>query len=457
MPARRRKRVETPKGILEKTQTNGSDSKIQAVPDLTSSPNPKTFLLVVGFFLLYTVGLLCLCRTVHENSLLSSRKIVEPEPPVIEEEAIHKKAPPLVQLWRSTKHLVAKVVKKDKKMKQKKQAKSAVSIKSYPSAYTDQPRVTAEDEQLLREFAKRVHDNLGDTMSQRVTAVGWGGQVPWWDTPVRSQDDVLATLDGGHLLAAYYRIMHSHMKDPKDLSTGVHFPFRLCKESCGAEQSIAHTLEWREKYRPWQVSPSVLEENQHGWIYTRGLARPGPGSDYGRHAMIWARPGAHKVRDPLAFIRCIMQATDQAVGDGLAASNGRVGKFNVVVDASQYKWGNLPALSYLKQAVAMFQDHFPDRLGIVLMVNLSRTAEILVNLIKALLTKEVSAKIHVLSSDKDKMLSQLGAIVEEDYVPDWLGGPDTFRFDAAAYYPKKHHISDKAAVEYIKTMPYHAA
>jgi len=132
----------------------------------------------------------------------------------------------------------------------------------------------------------------------------------------------------------------------------------------------------------------------------------------------------------------LLHSADRAVALSLQKSHGRVGKFNAVVDATGYEFGkSLPALSHLKEAVHLLQDHFPDRLGVVVLVNLSRTAELVVNLVKPWLTKEVRDKIHAVRAD------QLSLLVEPHDIPDWLGGPDNYRFDPESYYPREHRCT----------------
>jgi hypothetical protein len=169
--------------------------------------------------------------------------------------------------------------------------------------------------------------------------------------------------------------------------------------------------------------------------------------------VIWIRPGP--VLDSAAYFRCILHAVDRAVALSLQQSSGRVGKFNVMVDGRNYEWSCVPSLKYIKQAVIMLQDHFPDRLGMVFLVNISTAGEILWRLVKPLLTKEVRHKVKILSSDPDKRMAELETLSEKEYIPDWLGGVDTYRFDAASYYPKSMQWSDEQGLEFMKSMPYH--
>jgi radical SAM superfamily enzyme YgiQ (UPF0313 family) len=57
----------------------------------------------------------------------------------------------------------------------------------------------------------------------------------------------------------------------------------------------------------------------------------------------------------------------------------------------------------------------------IVIVNVSRTAEIFINLIKKLVPKAVGNKIFMLSHNPEKRLEELKALMEERYIPDWLG------------------------------------
>jgi hypothetical protein len=339
----------------------------------------------------------------------------------------------------------------------------------YSNAFTAEPHLTDQQRSLLQELSNNVQQEWPD-MHQRAVQVAWGGPPPdldlttdtndgtyhWWNPPIPyphddvQQDDSLDQIDGGYLLYSYLSIM----KWPETLHT--HFPFGLCKgEGCPSATAIGHSLEWREKYQPWMATKSVLEENKDGWIYARGFSPPSQTDpDYGQHSVIWVRPGP--VIDSAAYFRCIMHAVDRATAMSLQQSSGRVGKFNVMVDGRNYEWSCVPALKYIKQAVIMLQDHFPDRLGMVWLVNVSLAGEILLRLVKQLLTKEVRDKLKILSSDPDRRKAQLETLSEKEYIPDWLGGTDTYRFDADAYYPKSMQWSEEQGLEFMESMPYHS-
>jgi hypothetical protein len=134
-------------------------------------------------------------------------------------------------------------------------------------------------------------------------------------------------------------------------------------------------------------------------------------------------------------MRTVLHGADLAVAQALRASSGELGKFNVIIDVSGFEWGRtLPSLSTLQQTVSALQDHFPNRLGAVAVLNLGRAAEIVVNMIKPWLTKEVREKIHVVT------LQDLSLLVEPDSIPAWLDGPDPFIFNVDKYYTKRVRV-----------------
>jgi hypothetical protein len=134
-------------------------------------------------------------------------------------------------------------------------------------------------------------------------------------------------------------------------------------------------------------------------------------------------------------MRTVLNGADRAVAQSLHASSGELGKFNVVIDVAGFEWGRtLPSLSTLQQVVSALQDHFPNRLGAVALLNLSRAAELVVNVIKPWLTKEVREKIHVMA------LHDLALLVEPESIPVWLGGPDPYEFSVDNYYPERLRV-----------------
>ena len=314
-------------------------------------------------------------------------------------------------------------------------------ISQYPNAASSPDlKLSRSQGALVTELARRVRETVPD-LERRATAVRWGGPggISWWWG------------DGTQLLHGYLKIM----KWPQDLVTN--FPFGLCSSSgCNAEVSLKHTLEWREKYKPWCISPSAIQENAQGFVYARGYS-PSLTGDGAGHSLVWLRLSANRATDPVQWVRAIVHSLERAVADSLHRTNGKVGRFNCVVDGQGFTLGMLMGMGAVKRLIVMLQDHFPDRLGVILMTNFSRPAQLFLGLIKPLVTKEVRDKLHVLPDDPERREDILDALVGTEFRPDFLGGTDQWKFDTKAYYSSSKHLcTDEESKEFLTTMPYHA-
>lgn len=338
----------------------------------------------------------------------------------------------------------------------KDEAQKAPSIRVSPHWYSlasnNRIQLTPSETSTIQDIGQKVHHNIPD-LAQRAVQVSWGGpqnavpETNWWSPKHPKHPNELSSLDGGHSLYAYLFIMKWD-KHPK-------FPFRLCGEhGCPPERALSHTLQWREAYKPWLAPPSLLVENANGYSYHRGFSpSETPG---GKHGTVWLRLG-HRVKNDLSFFRGILHSGDRAIAEALIESKGETGKFNVVIDCAGFSLSGTPSLHALKQGVTMLQDHFPNRLGMIFLVHLSRPGEIFLKIVLSLITKEVRDKIKILPNhDKAKSLAVLRTVVEEDYIPQWLGGTDSYQFDAETYYPQHLRCTEEEALEFLQSMPYHA-
>lgn len=281
-----------------------------------------------------------------------------------------------------------------------------------------------------------VHASISN-LDARAAAVTWGGAGgPTWYNQL--------------CLRAYLKIM----KWPSPANNwNVKFPFKLCgKDGCPPERAVAHSLEWREQYKPWCMSPSGIKENRKGWVYHRGHS---PNNGY---SLVWLRIPIHRTEDPIQWVRAIMNALERAVADSYKRTNGKIGRFNCVMDGQGFSLSHLFGMGHIKRMVTMLQDHFPDKLGVIIFANFAKPAQIMVGLVKPIITKDVREKLYMLPDEPHKRKAMTDALIGDEFVPHYLGGADDYRFDPAKYYgAKKHQCTEAESTQYIKTMPYHNA
>jgi hypothetical protein len=328
------------------------------------------------------------------------------------------------------------------------------SMEKYKSAYTPAKlQVPSAHRQLIVALEERTRKLVPD-WEERANKVRWGGSAWDWFAPKQkatSDSTDLEELDGGSLFYSYLRIM----KWPQSLYS--HFPFKLCPKGCNSEVAVAHTLEFREKYQPWMYSPTVKKENEKGFVFFHGFSASREEHDSASHGIVWVRPGLRTRVDDIAQTRVYVNTLERAVAASLALSNGRVGKFNVVLDGSGLSYGLTPSFHHVKVFVTMLQDHYADRLGMILLTNLGRMGEVVVKMFLQLISEEVRNKIAVLPHDPEERQQILNAVVGYENSPTWLGGVDTYQFSSDEYYSDTHLMfSDNEAKAYMETMPYHA-
>ena len=90
------------------------------------------------------------------------------------------------------------------------------------------------------------------------------------------------------------------------------------------------------------------------------------------HSMVWYRPGlASPSANAELYTRSIINVLDVAVSDSLVRNGGAVGRFNIVMDCAGMSSKNSPSVAGAKRLFSILQDHYPDRLGVLLVANLS--------------------------------------------------------------------------------------
>lgn len=335
----------------------------------------------------------------------------------------------------------------NKKNKQKNTTQKNAST-TYSDKYTD---VQVKQAQQLASYI-RAKTNLSDSVfDTRMNNVAWGGPGsegrPWWNKNRKGKKGIDG--DGVKLMLSYLKIM----KFPKDKVTK--FPFDLCQKGCSTDFALLHTLEWREKFKPWQMTPTAIKENKDGWTYVHGSS-PGVGDEPGPTVIYW-RPGLHVVKNEEGYLRALINGLELAVADSLRRSDNKTGKYNVLIDTTNFKIANVGGVNQVKRAFRVLKDHFPDRLSHVFMTNLGGPAQIFLKILTQFIDKDVRDKFHIVPNDPQATVEALRPFLG-DSIPTWLGGNDAFSFSTETYYnsmPKSMFTTDEEGLRYLESLPYH--
>jgi len=331
-------------------------------------------------------------------------------------------------------------------------------------ASSAQPMYTAATSQqlaLIQELGKRVRMAATDEsksahkndheFNSRIGQIPWGGVAPykgswpetrfWWAAGGPDEED------GYEILFNYL----DTMKWPKDLNArGI--SAKLCPHhsGCPAEIALLHTIEFREKYKPWLVTPSMVDFAKTGWMFQHGFSKDGS-------SMVWYRPGLlHKVHNPETYIRTVVSTLEFAVADSFMRSEGSIGRYNVVVDCHKFSLSSVPTFSHVRRLVGILQDHFPHRTSFVFVVNLASAAQLFLKMIRPLLSEKLNQKIRIIPTNSEERSKILREFIDNDNIPTWLGGEDSYTFDVKTYYDMDELADDDESLEYLTSMPIHA-
>jgi len=161
-----------------------------------------------------------------------------------------------------------------------------ISSDEFRTAFTTEfLELDVEHRLLITQLGERVDARVTNWRT-RASQVPWNGTgSPWFAPGKLSAVSELEKNDGGLLFYSYLRIM----KWPENLFSN--FPFKLCAKGCHSEVALDHTLEFREKFKPWLVSPSSMKENTFGSIYHHGFSPPYSQSENGSHSLVSDKQG----------------------------------------------------------------------------------------------------------------------------------------------------------------------
>ena len=202
-------------------------------------------------------------------------------------------------------------------------------------------------------------------------------------------------------------------------------------------------LSLKEVYQPWSMTPSALSENKEGWVYVRGSLLGGRGS------ILWYRPGLNKISLDRheAYFRVLLNGIHACITYSKKLSNGKNEKCNVLLDATSVGFSHIPSMEVTKKILILFESIFSDHLGVLILANMSAASQIFFKMVIPFLPKEVKRKIHILPSQAKKKRNMLKSLIQEEFIPSWLGGSDNYVFDAEKFYERGDYKSDSITEE----------
>lgn len=331
-----------------------------------------------------------------------------------------------------------------------------------------------QKEELIKQLSLHVPNYVNEQSSstidalpfeERVEKVKWGGDSSsnkneWWS--------LSSSIAGYSLLKSYLEIMKY---SPNLISS---FPYKPCskKPYCHSSFALYHTLNFRETYKPWLVTPSMKDENKLGFIYHYGYH----GIDQ-ESSLIWYTPSIHKPTNDEVYIRCIIHTIESAIYKSItkqsqSENNAPAGKYYVIINCKSFILSQFPNFDNVKRIVTILQDHYPNTLQKVILINSNAHTTQFDNLIWDSITNDVHKKVIKIRNDGKRYVTlkellgfdsssvaDSGSVIPKSFldVSSTSVVDNEYVFDAETYY-KENGVSgsEEMALEYLSKMPYHA-
>jgi len=187
---------------------------------------------------------------------------------------------------------------------------------------------------------------------------------------------------------------------------------------------LAETLIWRRQKKPNLITiADVKEVRSLGTMYINGF-------DKQNQPVIYVKPGAYNpypVEQRLKYLMYILEAAISKMD-----VSHHIEKLCWVIDFSGY--GNR-AKSPDGKAVAqnslnILQNHYPERLGILCIINSPWYFSMLYTLLSPLLNSVTKKKIHWISgTSPEQLFEPLSNFIDPEQLEEKYGGKNTFKFN----------------------------
>ncbi|GMI27350.1 hypothetical protein TeGR_g119, partial [Tetraparma gracilis] len=127
----------------------------------------------------------------------------------------------------------------------------------------------------------------------------------------------------------------------------------------------------------------------------------------------------------------------------------------VVLDAAGFGLRSIPSMAFVRLAVALVGDHYPKRLGGLVMVNLGKPSLLFWNMVKPMVPEVVREKVTIVGAKEGAAGRAVLALVGRESAPARYGGLDAWEFDAEEYFGADDW-TDEESLEYREALPHYA-
>lgn len=201
----------------------------------------------------------------------------------------------------------------------------------------------------------------------------------------------------------------------------------LRSENWDLKKSIAklqNTLDWRQSFEVHKIdewADVIAEENATGKTYVRGFDKQG-------RAILYMKPRHENSTSHDGNLKHLVYNMERAMLS--MRERGVQEKICLIVDYEGFSLRNSPPMKTSKAVLSILQNHYPERLGIALLLNPPWIFQAFWTVIYPLIDPVTKQKIRLVSSNISETLLEH---IDADVLEAGFGGNDDRKFDSSIY------------------------
>jgi hypothetical protein len=198
-----------------------------------------------------------------------------------------------------------------------------------------------------------------------------------------------------------------------------------------AQQMLVNTLKWRREYKPHRITVNdiKIELKNNGKLYRNGVDKWGRPLIYmkPRHDNTGAPEREVKVKSIVYLLELVTRESEERRGRE---------KVTLLIDFRDAK--HVTSIANVRVSIdflKVLQNHYPERLGVALIVNAPWAWQVFWKLISPFMDEVTKKKVLLLKS-----YAQLKEYIDDENLEEDYGGTNTFKYDYRQYKKTMHKL-----------------
>jgi len=187
----------------------------------------------------------------------------------------------------------------------------------------------------------------------------------------------------------------------------------------GAKEMILATIAWRQATLPVTLTPEVKDELRKGKFFPSGRDAEG-------NPLIVVRSCNFDPKE--RNLDHAISAATYAIEEAVSALPKQEGKFSLLYDRKDFKFGKNWDFQFLKGVALLFSAHYPERLAGAYLYPSGLALPALWGMVSVFLDPRTRAKVRLINDPQE-----LQTYVPIEHIPKWHGGHSDCELDPGKY------------------------